>query len=95
MLSHCCEPLWVFLKFRTNFLRSFLGLVCLTVLKLAFYNAMASLLNKNYSLVTPLGVTTYFRITITHVATPEDVTKLEFFQQTGIVFTSLHFLHNL
>ncbi len=30
------------------------------------------------SLVTPLGVTTYFRITLTHVATPKDVTKFEF-----------------
>ncbi len=30
------------------------------------------------SLVTPLGVTTYFRITITNVTTPEDVTKFEF-----------------
>ncbi len=77
MLSHCCESLWVFSKFRTNFLRSFLEFVCLMVLKLAFYNAVASLLNKNYSLVTPLGVTTYFRITVTHVATPKDVTKLE------------------
>jgi hypothetical protein len=46
--------------------------------QVSFLQCNGQCVARKTSLVTPLGVTTYFRITVTHVATPKDVTKFEF-----------------